>query len=83
MRGPNYEWRDLAYWGGLILGMGASYQGLVRMGVDNQFVRLIVSIAIGVGVGFMCERAFTHRPSNPYDDTSGFKDSPDPYDHER
>ena len=56
MKGPQYDWPDLAYWGGMILGTSITVTAMRQAGLGNGILQLIAGIAVGVGVGFVAER---------------------------
>ena len=70
MNGPDYDWPDLAYWGGFMGGVAVAYPGLAQIGVTNYWVRLILALLLGAGVGWLCLRIFMRSqgpPQDPYD----------------
>jgi hypothetical protein len=58
MRAPDYTWADLIYYGGLGIGGGITYFTLQAMGVRSQIILLIAALIVGVGVGYLLEKAF-------------------------
>jgi len=58
MSGPGLSEKDLYYYGGLFAGIIIAYVGLTRLGVHNTFVRLVVGLILGVGLGWFLERTF-------------------------
>ncbi|MBL4849978.1 MAG: hypothetical protein JKY65_30995 [Planctomycetes bacterium] len=59
-----YSVSDLFYWFGFALGAGVGYRGALQLDVSNRWVSMGISLAVGVGVGFLVERL--HRgPKQP------------------
>ena len=51
-----YSVSDLFYYFGFALGTGAGYKGAFYMGVENRWVALGISLAVGVACGMLVER---------------------------
>ena len=58
MFNTNYSTSDLIYYVGLMTGLGASYAVLGQMADLHPVVRMIVSLGIGVCVGWAAERVY-------------------------
>jgi hypothetical protein len=56
-RGPGYTINDLVYWGGLIGGVVVTHLALMPVEMHN-LARLVISLVVGVGVGYLCEKAY-------------------------
>jgi hypothetical protein len=61
MKAPNYDWGDLVYYAGLLLGLGLSYTLVPQFGVTNDIACLIVGVLAGAGIGYYLETQFRAR----------------------
>jgi uncharacterized membrane protein YebE (DUF533 family) len=63
--GPGYTIADLYYYGGLFGGIIIVYLGTEGMEI-HRFVRLIVGLIVGAGLGYVMERAYSNYRMNAY-----------------
>ena len=56
---PQYSTRDLVYYGGLFAGVIITHLLLQSMGVNNRIITLVAGLIVGVGLGWLLEKAFT------------------------
>ncbi len=64
----NMKTKDAVYTLGLMLGIGGSYLVLKQAGVESHLLRLVLSLVVGIGIGFVSERVYL----------SGLKNTPPP-----
>lgn len=55
----DYTFKDVVRYGGLFLGLGLTYKGLEMAGFDSHVGRLIAGIVVGLGLGWVAEKAYT------------------------
>ncbi len=56
---PQYTTRDLYYYGGLFAGIIVAFGVLGLVGVQSQWIKLIVGLVFGVGLGWVTEKLLT------------------------
>ena len=68
MKGPDYNTSDLIFWGGLMGGTVVAYLLLGQMEWP-RLLQLLLSLAIGYGLGWTAERLLVKRDTKPPSDT--------------
>jgi hypothetical protein len=53
--------KEAVYYLTMMVVTGLVYVGLERLGVQGQILRLVIALVLGVGAGWLAERAYTSR----------------------
>lgn len=51
--------KEAVFYLGMMLATGGTYLVLKQAGVESHIVRLIISVLVGSGVGYLSERVYT------------------------
>ena len=51
--------KDAVFYLGTMLATGGTYLVLKQMGLESHLVRLVISVLVGSGIGFLSERIYS------------------------